>query len=487
MASRRLPDSLARAASAAKALERRKLRDCFSWENLDSRPTTAQLVVLRAAKDVLIRIVRAGNQSGKTATGGRDVSWILNREHPFLDVTKTWGSGKPLLAIVAGQDRLQVENKLWKATLKPLLTDPSEWREHRPSGVLVSAENKRTGDTIIFLSHNNSSPDDIKHMQSYDAHVVWLDEMPKNPAVLEELTRRIDARRGRLMATFTQKVRNDAVRKAVDGLDPSVARTFRLNKLDNPLYADRREEEVAKLSHLSPELRAAIESGDWIMSSTRIYAVDRERVGGEPAGYNPSWPHVAVVDPATESKCGRLVVAASPETTSSGERVWWVVQADYVEGVYVPSRIVTAVEAPLRSINVIKRVYDTAASWFFHQARAMGFRYYAVPEKSYSKQTWIAKTQEALGGTLRIADWCSAAFEELESCERSETNPDKIANAHRFHLIDCIHYFLATKPVDPPPAKVYENYWQWLHEQNAIRMKLDAGRQRTKRRTKRWM
>ena len=48
--------------------------------------------------------------------------------------------------IVAGQDRLQLESNLWNRNIKPLLRDPTEWKENRPSGVLVSAINRRTGD-----------------------------------------------------------------------------------------------------------------------------------------------------------------------------------------------------------------------------------------------------------------------------------------------------------------------------------------------------
>lgn len=484
----KMMDALARAASAAKAIARSKLRTAFSWESLDSRPTPQQLDILRAAKDVLIRIVRAGNQSGKSSTAARDCSWFLNREHPYLDVTATWGAG-PLLVIVAGQDRSQIEMKLWNLTLKPLLSDPTEWKENRPSGVLSSAVNRRTGDQIIFISHNNSSPDDIKHMQSYDAHYVWLDEMPKNPAAIEELTRRTDAKRGRVIATFTQKVRNDAVKRAVDGLSKTISRLFRLNKLDNPLYAERKDEELDKISHLSKDLQRAILDGDWIESSTRMYHIPDGLVC-EPAGYNSAWPHVVVADPATESKLGRLVVAASDEMNQFGERKWWIVGADYVEGIYVPSRIVREVERPLTRLNIVRRVYDTAASWFYHEAKAAGFRYDHVPDKSNSKTEWIAAANEALGRWLFVAPWARGIVDdELEIAERSEINPEKIANAHKYHLIDCLHYFLVMKPADPPRSKPYDSYWAWLHSQNNARIEMEArarARQRKPSRRRAW-
>lgn len=449
---------LVAAASAARNLDRAARRDAFTWENLASRPNAGQLEILRGAVDVLIRIVRAGNQSGKSATCARDFSWIMNREHPYLDVTATWG-GAPLLGIIAGQDRQQIEENLWARGVKPLLTDPTEWKENRPSGSLVSATNRRTGDTILFLSHNHASPDDIKHMQSYSAHVVWCDEMPKSPAVIEELTRRVDAKRGRLLLSFTQKVRNDAVRRAVDGLNPAISRLYRLSKLDNPIYADRRQEELDKISHLTPAQQAAILEGDWIEGSTRIYSIDRSRVVRTPPGYDPGWAHHHVVDPATESKLGYTTWANEPESDR-----WYCVRAGYIEGLYVPTLIVGATESVVRGLNVIKRTYDTAAPWFAHQARAMGFVYTSVPEKSNAKTGWIAGCQERLGMQYFVAPWAELLLDEVESMERSETNSDRIANPRKYHLTDCLHYFHATKPPITVPKK-FESWWDWLHTQ----------------------
>jgi hypothetical protein len=385
------------------------------------------------------------HNSGKSRTAGRDLSWFMNREHPYINVTKTWGAA-PLLAIVCGADRAITTTILWKKCIKPLLTNPSEWHapgEDSDAGVKV-ARNTRTGDQIVFLSHNHARPDDIKHMFGYDAHAVWIDEMPKEPEVIEELTRRIDARRGRLIMTFTQKTRNPRIQKVVDRMSPEIAHTYRLAKLDNPVYGDRREEELAKIAHLSPEMQRAILYGDWIESSTKIFNLDYDRVRVPlPASYSQRWPHLVSVDPATETQLGLVVLAGDPE---SGR--WYVVRSMYIGGLYVPTKIVRAVEDVVASmnINVVRRIYDSAAPWYAHQAAEMGFNYIPISDKAGNKDNNLAHLQEGFDSVLHIVQGNDDLESELDSYERSEKNADVIKNSNAYHLIDALTYGYKCRP-----------------------------------------
>lgn len=398
------------------------------------------------------------SNSGKTALAVREGVWIFDECHPYFPRPKEWGSG-PLLGLVVGQDRAQMDN-IWNTRFKPLLAEPEKWKEQRNGGALISVRHVEKGHQLVFLSHNNSSESDIAHLQYYSAHWVWCDEMPKSIRVLEELQRRIDAHRGRFICTFTMKYRNDKIRRLVDASDGEVARVYRLKKLDNPVYRGRESEELAKIAALPPELQAAILEGKWITSDTKVYLWDADLNSGTPAGYNPSWRHVVSVDPATESKLGLTVWAECPT-----DGMWWCVVAEYVEGIYVPSLIVEAVEKRVAGLNVVKRIYDTEAAWFARQARHdRGVTYVGVYGKSGKKETFISDFQTALSGgvladgstvlpTVRIATWCQKLVDEIESCERNEST-DKVANSSKYHLIDSAHYFVALKP---PREKIF-NY-----------------------------
>lgn len=431
---------------AVEILRSRMLAEAFSADNLESRPTEPQLAILQSIQKYLIRYVVAGNQSGKTTLAIRELTWLLNKNHPYWVDPPEWGDG-PRTYIIAGQDRTQMEN-MWQTRISPFL-NKSEWKENRSGSALQSVMHRDRGDQIIFISHNNSSENDLKHMQYFSAHWVWVDEMPKSIRVLEELQRRCDAKRAPFLCTFTMKVRNDAIRKLVDAADRmfdsqgnQIGRKFPLGKLDNPIYADRIDEEKAKLAGLSLDQQNAILHGWWLESDTGVYQWDQDLMGGRPEGYNPSWRHVLSVDPATESKLGMTVWAEHPETG-----IWWCVQAKYIAGIYVPSLIVEAVEKSVAGLNVVKRIYDSAEPWYAHQAlHSHGVQYSPVQDKAGNKQLFISRFQEALGREVKIADWCQDMISEIQSCERSEANSEKIVNASSYHLLDSAHYFVVSRP-----------------------------------------
>jgi hypothetical protein len=363
--------------------------------------------------------------------------------HKWID----WGT-EPLLILIVGQDRLQIEQNLWRRLILPFL-NPEDWKEVKSGNQVVSAQHVTEGHQIVFLSHNHGSEDDRRHLQSYAAHYVWVDESPKSSAIFEELQRRIDSKYGRFIATLTLKSRNEGIRKVVDSVDPRIGHVYRLNKLDNPIYKGREEEELAKISHLPLSVQNNIMRGDWITSDTAVYTLVPELHCGVPQLYGPQWRHVLSVDPATESKLGATLWAECPRTN-----VWWAVKADYFDGSNVPSKTpvdyIDAVEKWAAGVNIVMRCYDSAAPWFARQAMKMpdGRRYIYLPVefKSGNKQDMIAAFQQALGPEIRIADWCTLLIDEIEKCERSESNPDKIVNSSSFHLIDSAHYFLRRKP-----------------------------------------
>lgn len=284
-----------------------------------------------------------------------------------------------------------------------------------------------------------------------------------------------------MLATFTPKFRNVEIRKVVDAAVEPQAKRYRLVKFDNPLFAspEARAVEIAKLDGYSDSMRNAVLHGEWMDADSLVHEFIPERHGGAPEEYHPSWRHIAVADPATESKLGLTVWAedptwvhlptgtrsGTPDLDAAGRpqagwtRTWWCVRAEYIAGIYTPTKIVKAVEDRLAGLNVVERIADSHEAWFIHQAADAGVTWRPVEGKTAPgrKDTMIRNLQERMGSRLRIADWCTALVDELQSYERApETG--RIVKASRFHLIDTAHYFAWHLP---EPTLDYQ-YATWM-------------------------
>jgi phage terminase large subunit-like protein len=262
--------------SALHRLRQLELVAAFDPVDPTSRPTAAQQEIFDDIERIKHRYVIAGNQSGKSSLAAREIGWIVENNHPFWKRPERWGD-EALLVLIAGQDRKQMEIELYTKKIKPFLT-PGDWREVRVGGTLNFVEHRKKGHKIVFLSHNDSSDKNRQHMQGYVAHYVWLDEMPRDIKILEELTRRVDARNGYLLVTFTPKIKNEEIRKVIDSVQVPLAKRYRLSKLDNPLYADRLAEEEQKLAGYSESYRKTILYGDWYQGDSSVYEFNYERM-----------------------------------------------------------------------------------------------------------------------------------------------------------------------------------------------------------------
>lgn len=467
-------------AAALKKLEQQKRDQCFDPVNMDTRPTEAQQAVLDDLGSISHRYVVAGNQGGKSQLGAREVTWIFNDNHPKWKRPKEWGE-EPLVLIVVGRTSKQYMEVLWRK-IKSFLT-PGEYTAHNQAGVLQKVTHNNNGNTIIFASHHADNEAREK-LQAFVAHYVWVDEMPKSVYLLEELHRRVQAKNGYFLATFTPKVFNEQIKKLVDSSELPVAKKYRLSMLDNPIYHGREDEILSQLSTYSDSYRNTILYGDWSLGEDAVYDFESEVHVEVPPNYSPAWRHVESVDPAVKSKFGFTLWAECPENG-----IWYCVKAKYLEGMYNPVEIVQAVLKETAGVNIVRRIYDPHERWYMGTASGMGVKpaYIHVHDKTGRKGDLIKQLQYALGVRIKIAPWCSEMIDEFTSCRWSETADNKIVNSSSYHLLDSAQYFVDLIPTKIAPVQTPSSWQDWLYQQNEKRKskeqaKVSRGRVQRRRR-----
>lgn len=423
--------------AALEKLEKLQRQESFDPANPDSKPTASQQAVINDFSRVKIQIIRAGNQSGKSQTCARLLTWILTDTHPAWKRPDEWG-GEALLAVVAGRTGKQIEESLLPKIRSYL--EPNSYKEVRIGNIIQRLE-LNNGNRIVFQSLENPNMA-RERLQSYVAHFVWVDELPPTVEVMNELLIRRQARNGFFLASFTPLVRNLKVQKFVDSLVEPLAKTYRFRMLDNPLYAneDRKQEILASMASLPEHVRNSRLYGDWVSDDNAVYQFFPDTMIAFPEHYSPMWRHVESVDPASSSALGYTLWAEDPMTG-----VWYCVKAEYIRGVYVPTEIISAVQRLSAGHNIIRRISDTEP-WFVHQAAQMGIKYTPVYEKANRKISMIKALQQALGVRVKIAPHCESLIEELSGMRWSDSKDGKIVSSHDYHLHDTAAYFIDNMP-----------------------------------------
>jgi len=458
-------------AAAYNRLRSLKLQSCFDAADLNSRPNPKQQTIFSDIGKVQYRYVVAGNQSGKSSVAARELAWVITDTHPTWKRPEKW-KNVPLKCLVAGQDKRMIELELWNAKIRPLLPNPADWKEVRTGNQLQHVENRNTGDQIIFVSHSDSSENARKHLQGYVCNYVWLDEMPGSFKILEELQRRVDAREGYFLATFTPKFKNAEIKRVVEAADGTIAKKYMMSKLDNPLYAERIESEIRKLDGYSEAYKRTVLYGEWTTGDDAVYDFDETTMLSHlPEHYSTSWRHVESVDPALKRKFGLTLWAEDPR---SG--VWYCVRSDYIEGILDPLKVYAKVMEITRGYNIVRRVCDPHESWYLGTASAQGTKpAYLTPyaKNNNRKGDLIKGLQTALScGRIRLVPGLSKdLITELQECRWSETAENKIVNASSYHLLDTAQYFVDLIPSGVTPVE--DKSWsQQLLEGNQKRLEL---------------
>ena len=469
-------------AAAIKKRQRRDLEQCIDPFKPKSRPTEKQAEVLNDIR-VRIQYVVAGNQSGKSALGGRMTAWYFEENYPNwerpnskecwhckstdfkygedeygVETTEVfscndcgkewvdWGD-EPLTLIVAG--KVTKQNKaLWEKKIKPFLK-PGSYKVNKQGSTIESIDNLENGNQIIFLSHDKAIVSKEK-VQSYVAHFVWIDEMPDHYAYIEEALQRTTSKRAKLIMTCTPKTSNPEVKDMVEAVDARVGKKYKFGKLDNPINRTkaRMEEIEAELAGLSESVRNCILYGDWLDADDSVFSFDRSLHCKTLTEYSTSREHCVSYDPAANGKGGLIIAVRT-------DRGWHVKKAEYIKGGKAPSDNILDIDKKLKPYTYISRkIYDCHEAWFYlehqklkNEGKLDNRDPWTAIEKHGRKKELITQLQQAmLDGWLTFDPGLNDLFNEFTSAQWATGRDDKIQGSQHYHLLDALQYLVDLVP-----------------------------------------
>lgn len=417
-----------------------QLNSCFTHSDVNSKATGAQKEFLEDIQDVTIRWAVCDNRSGKTGTAAREASWIFQNTHPFFTRPKPWGDG-PILMIILGKKIEQMQTAIWEQQIKPFL-EPGTFKEKYGSSGLEKITNLKNGNMIIFQSHNN--PEEArKNVQGYDAHWVWVDEMPESDRLIAELTTRLVSVDGRMLATFTPLVFNVKIKLMVERAALPIAKKYHFSIYENPAnMAIGIDKVIATIKEgcASIEEFEARVGGKWIAAGNRVSCYSPNKHKAKPERYDPLvWRHIVSVDPSASGKTGLVIIAEDP-----ADGIWYVMKSKYMDG-DAAFILVEEVEKEIAGRNISLRVCDSNPAGFYKEAARRSITYRTVADiKANAKHDLINNANTILAeGRAVLTEGAEILEDELIQCVWSETNPDKIVNGSRFHTFDAFQYALA--------------------------------------------
>jgi hypothetical protein len=432
---------------------------CVSWP----REKEADTWDIEVDSPTHLFLLANGYVSHNSALAARELTWILQDEHPYWKRPEKWGTA-PLTCLVVGKSRQGIESELWSNKIRPFLND--RWKETRAGSVLQSVENTVTRDKIIFLTHADSSERIIDNLQGFTAHYVWVDEMPRKLRVLEELQNRVATTDGPFIATFTPKVVNLEVKKFVDVATPPVGKRYPLHRLENPVFSESRDIEMQKLEGMPTALKKAILEGEWMTGSDAVFDVDIDKMIQDlPETYDRGWRHVESIDPGITS--GYTLWAEDPSTN-----IWYCIISKYLEEIRDPTKIFHTVQNINNGYNIIRRICDPAASMYLGYASSQKVAYtFPYAKNQGRKNELLQGLQVALNeGKVKLTPAASILIDELSNVIWNEQKT-KIVNSHKYHTMDSAAYFVDCMPT-PNTSQLTMTPHQFIYEENERRKQI---------------
>ena len=390
------------------------------------------------------------------------------------NVWRVWDANEPLNIMLCGEQLKNIDLNIYQPRIKKLFQNPDEWREDKlGSPYIQCVTNLRNGNRLIAFPHSHGDEKARKAVQGYTIHAVFADEQ-MSASIIEELQRRVDARMGTFMAAFTMKDFDDELVEFIDAqVEAGAAKKFMLSKLDNPVYAGSKDIIMRQLAGLSEAKRNTILYGIVEYSSEYIFSqVKKEEIGKPlPKHYSPKgWRHVEVIDPAIKTKAGRMVFAQDPLT-----KIWHVVHAQVLSGMLNDRHLYEAhlkLKAKEGYIPVLS-IADDDAGFIGAAAHHENPTKFVFPKGKRAKTGNGGKLyliKQAVGllleGVLHIDPVHELIWKELRSYRWKDSSNSEVVNSHKYHLIDCIQYFLDAIPDEDKQPQSKKTWEQRVIEHN---------------------
>ncbi|WP_204259581.1 terminase large subunit domain-containing protein [Lichenicola cladoniae] len=246
------------------------------------------------------RLLRAGNQLGKTFAGGAEAAFHLTGEYPdwwqgrrFPGRTRAWLGGPSGELVRDGPQRV-------------LLGPPDDWGTGTiPKASIVNvtrAAGVRDLADTITVRHKSGETSEIK-LKSYDQgrqrwqaatlEWVWFDEEPPADIYLEGMSR-TNATGGMIWLTFTPLLGvSDVVMRFLQESSPD--RSDTVMTIDDAEHIPPAERARIIASYPAHE-REARTRGTPTMGSGRVFPVPEEDITCEPFPIPPHWTRIGALD-----------------------------------------------------------------------------------------------------------------------------------------------------------------------------------------------
>lgn len=264
------------------------------------RPYAKQQAFHAAGASYRERLLRAGNQLGKTYSGAAELTYHLTGEYPEWWQGRRWN--RPVNWWAGGKDSISVRDSLGLLLLGPPGDRGTGFIPHRTIVDIAPSRGVSDGVDSVTVRHASGSTSRLvfktydqgrERWQAATLDGVWFDEEPPQEIYMEGLTR-TNATGGMVFMTFTPLLgMSEVVRRFLNESSPDRHDTNMT--IEDALHIPA-EERARIIASYPPHEREARTKGVPILGSGRIFPVSEENISIAAFPIPKFWPQIGAMD-----------------------------------------------------------------------------------------------------------------------------------------------------------------------------------------------